>query len=479
MEKEFEMKNRMKEFCRQKELLSEGDRVLLGLSGGADSVCLFLMLLAVKEELRLTLFPVHVNHNIRGEEAMRDQLFCEELCRQHNLELYVASVQVPELADKNGWTLEEAGRNARYRVFEEMKEKNRCNRIAVAHHKNDQAETVLFQLFRGSRLRGLSGMEAKNGSIIRPLLFLTREEIEDFLEEKQQTYCIDRTNFEEEYTRNLIRHRILTAAQEIQPRAVEHIAETADYLGRLDRFLDSLVADLYREAVKERNERDTIIDIRILKETEPLLAERVVYKALCAVAGSKRDITSGFVTDCMELMDKQTGRQLQLPYRIYAVKMYNELWLCKGWMPMEHHLERHEEEITGFPFEVKLPRNGGTLTLTMLEFEEKSSEKLSLIPKNTYTKWFDYDKIGKVVSLRSPTSEDFIVFHPDGRKKRVLEVLANFKIPREERISHWILAAGTEALWIPGMRSSEAYHVTEKTKRVLVATIIGGSKDGR
>ena len=155
LKKEFVLQNTISEFCRQKELLKRGDRILLGLSGGADSVCLFLVLSELAKTWELTLVPVHVNHNLRGGEAMQDQRFCEELCRRHQRELTVVSVPVAELAREHGWTLEEAGRNARYRAFGELAGQHQCNRIAVAHHKNDQAETVLFQLFRGSRVKGL------------------------------------------------------------------------------------------------------------------------------------------------------------------------------------------------------------------------------------------------------------------------------------------------------------------------------------
>ena len=162
MEKEYVFTNKIRAFCRQKELFSPGDRVVIGLSGGADSVCLFLVLLDLAKELSLKIVPVHVNHNLRGKDALADQHFCEELCRQHGLELTVVSVPVAELAAENGWSLEEAGRNARYRAFAEIAEQQQCNKTAVAHHKDDQAETVLFQMFRGSRLKGISGMEAKN-----------------------------------------------------------------------------------------------------------------------------------------------------------------------------------------------------------------------------------------------------------------------------------------------------------------------------
>lgn len=469
---------RIEVFCRQKELLLPGDRVLLGLSGGADSVCLFLVLLALAERWNLTIIPVHINHNLRGEAAEKDQRFCEELCCRHNLKLEVVSVQVKELAKEHGWTLEEAGRNARYQVFREWKEHYHCQRIAVAHHKNDQAETMLFQLLRGSRLKGLAGMEAVQGDVIRPLLVVTREEIEEFLSGRQQSFCIDHTNFEEEYTRNLIRHRMIPAAQQIQPRAVEHLADTAEYLGRVEQFLEVLTVDLYQKAVTECGEGELTVSIPELLSAEPLLAERVMYQALCRAAGKKKDMTAGFVSDCMALMEKQTGRQITLSDGLVVKKSYNELKLKKGNAAVVYHCE----EIQTFPFVCFLPELGKNITLTVQEWDQTEQlfqEKMYSIPKSTYTKSFDYDKINGVVSLRSPTPKDCIALYTDGRKKKVMDVLKEAKVPQEERRNHRILCVGNQTLWIPGIRGSEAYRITKETKRVLTATIEGGDEDGK
>ncbi len=465
------MIDKIKAFCRRKELLHQGDRILLGLSGGADSSCLFLVLLELAMEWELTLVPVHINHNLRGEDAKKDESFCKELCQRHGLELVVVSVEVKELAKSNGWTLEEAGRNARYETFSKLAKEYHCNKIAVAHHKNDQAETVLFQLFRGSRLKGLSGMSAKNGVIIRPLLCITREEIEQYLYEKNQTYCIDSTNFEEEYTRNIIRGRVIPAAKDIQPKVIEHMVETAEYLQHVELYLESQTKKLYQQTVKEKN--GVILSIPELLEADSLLAERVVYQALCKVMGQKKDISSVYVKQCMELMKKQTGKQIHLPQGRIAKRNYEELFIgCK------EEESYYYQEITAFPFEIALPKGGHKLSLFLYEVEKKDdnfSEKIDRIPNCTYTKWFDYDKIDKSIVLKTPEKEDTIVLYTDGRKKRALDVLSNAKIPKEERMAYWILAEGNRVIWIPGVRNSEAYRVTKETKRILVATIDGGN----
>ena len=471
MEKEFEFRNRIRAFCRQKELFAQGDRVLLGLSGGADSVCLFLVLTALAKEWELELVPVHVNHNLRGEEALHDQQFCEDLCRTYGMELRVVSVPVAKLAKEHGWTLEEAGRNARYEAFATIKEQAGCHKIAVAHHKDDQAETVLFQLFRGSRLSGLSGMKAKNEDIVRPLLDVTRDEIEAFLKEKEQRYCIDRTNLEEEYTRNKIRHRILPEARELCDRAVEHIAETAAYAGEVEKLLGRLTEELFTSCAVQNGANGISLKIEPLRAAEPLLAERVMYKTLCMVYGKKKDITAGLVADCMGLMEKQTGRYLTLRDGVVARRSFDVLRIGKE----ETEESRFCHEVTEFPYRVYLPRLDKNLYLSVKERWELEEN----IPKSTYTKWFDYDKIKKVVSIRTPEPGDEIIVYADGRKKQLADMFAEAKVPKEQRAAYPVLAMEQEVLWIPGIRGSEGYRVTKETKQVLLATIDGGSKNGR
>ena len=463
--------NRIRAFCRQKELFAHGDKVLIGLSGGADSVCLFLLLLDFAKEFSLELVPVHVNHNLRGEEAMADQKFCEELCRQHGLELTVVSVPVAKHAAENGWSLEEAGRNARYHAFAELAEQQQCNKTAVAHHKDDQAETVLFQMFRGSRLKGLAGMEAKNGSLVRPLLSVTREEIEEYLKEKKQNFCIDRTNLEEEYTRNKIRHGILPVAKEVCAGAVEHVAELSEYAGEVEKLLERLTEELFDSCARIDANNNVSIEIEALRGAERLLAERVVYKALCVACGRKKDITAGFVADCMALMEKQTGRQITLPDGVVAEKQFDRLFIGRK----QENCSSFCLEVKNFPFETILPQTGKKLTLSV----KNRGEIAENIPKSTYTKWFDYDKIEKVISVRTALAGDEMVVFSDGRKKKAADVFAEAKIPKEQRKNYPVLAEENRVLWIPRIRGSEGFRVTKETKQVLVATIDGGNEDGR
>lgn len=463
MGKVFEFHNQIKAFCRQKELFAPKDRVLLGLSGGADSVCLFLVLEFLSKELDLEIIPVHVNHNLRGDEALRDQRFCEELCKKYDRELLVVSTDVALRAKETGCSLEEAGREVRYEAFAKLKEEYDCTKVAVAHHKDDQAETVLFRLFRGSRLKGLAGMEAKSGNLVRPLLCVTRTDIETYLKEKEQEFCIDSTNLEEEYTRNYIRHTIMPAAAQVCDSAAEHIAETAEYAARVEAFLQRLTEELFTQCARLEGKDGVSLAIGLLESVEQVLAERVIYEAICHVYEKKKDITSRFVKDCLSLTKKQTGRSIVLKDGVVARRSFDCLYIGRE-KPLA---EPFREDITDFPYCRVLPYGGQELTL----FLKKREELEENIPKSTYTKWFDYDKIKGVISLRMPEENDEIAVYADGRKKRITDVFAEAKVPKENRRDCLILAEDKRVLWIPGIRGSEAYHVTKETKLVLTATI--------
>ena len=471
------MKEKIRQYCKENELFGQGDRVLLGFSGGADSVCLLFVLLSLREEWKLTLLPVHVHHHLRGEEADRDQHFCEAFCQRLGLPILVRSVEVRKLAQAHGWTLEEAGRNARYQVFSELAREYDCDRIAVAHHQNDQAETVLFQLIRGSRLQGLSGISPKNGQIVRPLLGVSRGQIEQYLRKNGLDYCVDTTNLTEEYTRNRIRNRILPELQGIQPRAVGHIAKTAEYLRRVEQYLEKESAALYERVV--RKEEALRLELSELLAADPLLAERVLYRALCEVSGQKKDITAQAVEKLWQLAARQTGRRVNLSGKVTARKSYGELVLECGTPEAGQPFVR--QEISCFPFRTRLDADT-ELCLELLELGEEPAaaiEKNGGIPKSTYTKWFDYDKMKGVIALRSPEDGDVLSLYADGRGKSLQAVCKDCKVPKERRKRIIVLAEEERVIWAFGIRSSEAYRITDGTKRILSVKIQGGRDYGR
>jgi tRNA(Ile)-lysidine synthase len=221
------MHERVRAYIAQNHLIEPEDHIIIGISGGADSVCLLFILLELQKTLPFTMEAVHVNHLLR-EDAAEDALFVGELCRKQGVKLRFFSVKVADLAKERGLSIEEAGRECRYECFQEAASAHRKTKIAVAHHQNDCAETVLFNLFRGSGLKGLAGIRPVRDNIIRPLLCCERREIEEYLASRGLSYRSDPSNEEGVFTRNRIRHQLLPLAQEINTAAIKHIAHSAD-----------------------------------------------------------------------------------------------------------------------------------------------------------------------------------------------------------------------------------------------------------
>lgn len=228
-------------YLRENALLERGMHICVCFSGGVDSSVLLRILLSLREELGLRLSACHFHHGIRGEEADRDEAFCASVCRELDLPFYRGGADVPALARESGKSPEEAARDARYAWFADLGKKEGIDRFATAHHKNDQAETVLFHLLRGTTVAGLRGIPPKRGNVIRPLLALSRGEIEAYARERGISYCTDETNFSEKYTRNYIRRTLLPGMEKVNPAVTEAILRLSRYASEDDAALQALL----------------------------------------------------------------------------------------------------------------------------------------------------------------------------------------------------------------------------------------------
>lgn len=457
-----DLSERTEQYIREQKLLGSGDRVLVGLSGGADSVCLLLLLKELSGKMSFSLGAFHVNHGIRGAEAERDELYSKSLCDSFGLPFYAVRVNVPELAETLGIGLEEAGRQARYREAERIRQEHGYTKIALAHHRGDVSETFLFHLFRGSSIGGLASIPPKRGRIIRPLLFCGKTEIEEELLRRGVHWCTDSTNRDEEYTRNRIRHTVLPEAEKINAGAEKHIAQAAEEMRELSEFLLAEAEKIGENA--EVNAGSVSISVAELLKQPHVLRMKAVYLLLTRVTEEAKNLTRTHLEQILSLCEKQSGKRLSLPYGVTVRRDFDRLLLERNDTPAETMVE-YPVEIPG-----EYVLRDGTAVLRFRCFPYAENEQ---IPKNEYTKWFDYGKIKGALRLR--TRHDGDVLGMVQGTKSVKSIFNEKKIGTRQRNRMLLLADEEQILWIPGVRACDNYRVDESTVMILEVQMNGGT----
>lgn len=441
-------------------MIQPGDRVLAGVSGGADSVCLLFTLLEYRKKVNFDIKVVHVEHGIRGEESLQDAAYVEALCQKWNVEYECVRVDIPAMAAEEKLSTEEAGRIARYRIFEQAGANWQASKIAVAHNLNDQAETILWNLARGSGLDGAAGIRPVRDRIIRPLLECSRTEIEACLKQKNITWREDRTNQELDYTRNVIRNCLLPEMTEkLNAGTMQHLAQFGSEMQQTREFLKDLVEEACKRMTRIRPGR-VQIDLHKMKLEKEFLQERILRFCLKEAGCGLKDIQRKHIQSVRELSEKQSGRQIQLPGGWLARRTFDQLVIEQD--TGENGEIQQQEILLKIPGETQTP--WGTFTTTIISNENQS------IPQKKYTKWLSYDKITKGIYLRTRQSGDFLIVNRQGGRKKLKSYFTDEKIPAEKRDQIPLLTVGQEVLWIAGYRISEGYKVEKHTKEILEIT---------
>lgn len=469
------MVDRVLRYIRENHMIEAGDCVVAGVSGGADSVCLLLMLLEIRKVIPIGIRVVHVNHLIRADAA-EDAEYVRQLCRERQLPFTLVEEDVAAEAHRLHISVEEAGRAVRYDAFERELGSQK-GRIAIAHNKNDSCETFLFHLFRGTSLRGLSGIRPVRDAVIRPLLCLSRDEIESFLRERNVPYCIDSTNLEDNYSRNMIRHHILdTAVREISAAAVSHISDACE---RVSEAYD-LIADITRQGFDDcvAVEAESFhIDREKFLQLHQTIQGYVVMEVLAQAAGSRRNLEAVHIRQVRGLMDSQCGRTIQLPYQLRAKRDYTGIRIgrepdmpARGIVLSEIVLSGEETAALAAGRELVIFIGEHHQIRAKLLFLENNGTDFKNIPQKKYTKWFDYGKIEKNIVIRTRRPGDYLTVNAGNQKKSLKAYFVDRKIPQSERDQRCLVTDGSHVIWIVGERISNYYKVSEDTRTVLELT---------
>jgi tRNA(Ile)-lysidine synthase len=295
-------------------LINENDHIILGVSGGPDSTCLFHILLALQEKLKFTFVVCHINHGIR-QEALEDEKYVENMCKINNIKFYVKHEQVEKRAKQEKIGTEEMGRIVRYEFFNEILKKENANKIATAHTKNDLAETVLMNLLRGTGLSGLKGIEPiRDNLYIRPLIDVAREEIEQYCNQKALEPKIDKTNFENTYTRNKIRNKLIPyLKEEFNPNIVDSIARMSQIISNEDKFLEELTKKAYNDILIQQSKSEIIIDLKKFNNLDLIIKNRIVLYTVTKLFGSSAGIEKKHIEDIIKLCANNIGNKFLVP----------------------------------------------------------------------------------------------------------------------------------------------------------------------
>ena len=469
----MDLQEKVFEQIRSSGMIRPGERIVAGVSGGADSVCMLHMLKAWQKVVSFELICVHVEHGVRGEESLEDAAFVRRLCGNLSLPCHVIHVDMKAAAAERGMSPEEAGRTLRYEVFYRfLSEKE--GKISVAHHSGDQAETVLLHMARGCGLHGLGGMRPVNGRIIRPMLTVSREEIEQWLRENRIPWRTDQTNEDVCYTRNRIRHRILPVFQaSVNERTIEHICFAAEKAAQADAYLRREADRRFRELLIHSEEGTVALNSRLLSREDPLLQEYIVREAAETIRAGVKDFTA-LHWEALCALAGRAGKKLDLPGMLQARERDGCLIISRRTGKKEKReragadhaapcfLERDGEySYGGWVFSVERK--------TLHSGQDTAGMPASLLnpEENRYTKWLSCDTMNHTLCLRNREPGDYLVINALGQRKSLRRYLIDEKVPAGRRDSLVLLADGSHILWVVGWRISEACKVNEQTSAVL------------
>ncbi len=426
---------KVKKSIEEHGLISFRDSILVGLSGGADSVCLTHILYTLGKEMDLNIAAAHLNHNIRGAEAQRDEDFARAFSESLGIPCFIKTADVIGYAKTNGMSVEMAGREKRYAFFGNMATEHGFDKIATAHNRNDNAETILMNFMRGSSLAGLSGIPYIRGNVIRPVLDLTRAEIEEYCRNHNLEYITDSTNSENEYTRNKIRHFIIPNIEEqFNKNFVNTVSRNGEIIKAEDNYINQATDAFFLSAVNGNE-----MNLTMLCKQHTAIKRRAIKRFIAQSVG-RNDISSDFIEDALSMISKgRSGKEVSLPNGYAARLEYDRLVAVK-----QENIKDYEYKAE-IGKKIKIPEYGVEILIERAKGKQKDDAR-----------YFSNVNESDIV-IRNRRFGD--VFYPcgmDGRKK-LKKFFADEKIPVSERNKIPIITFGGEIGYIVGLRSDKRF----------------------
>lgn len=428
-------------------MLENCDRIVVGLSGGADSVCLLSVLNSLKAEYGFSLVAAHINHGIRGAEAQRDEESCKRLCESLNVPLEILHADIPTLSKQQGIGEEECGRIVRYDFFRSLAGKR--GKIATAHNLNDNAETLLLNLVRGAGSKGACGIPPVRDNIIRPLIETDRKSIEKYCEENELQYVTDSTNLECEYSRNKIRIKVLPTLCEINQNAVGALSGFASRMREQEAFLESVVNEKYALCVK-----NSVLYEAEFSALDIFLKKRIAGRFLSEL--SHGEVEAKHIDDFLRFVG--SGKALVTASATEIVSRDGKIF-------------KKPEQAEQFSVDFSLDYKTVNLPFCEISIERYDTKDLQNLNKDMLDNLIDCDKISNTLILRSRKDGDKFTFSKRRVTKTVKKLFNEDKIPPEVRNRMIILDSDGEVVWLRGYGTNKKFRISADTKKAIKLNI--------
>ena len=445
---------KFKNFIEENNLIEKGDSIVSAVSGGSDSVFMLEMLLAIKSDYELNIIVCHVNHGLRGAEAQRDEDFVKNLAKKYDLIYEVEHIDMAGYAKEHSLTCEEAGRKLRYLFFEEIKEKYKADKVAIAHNENDVAETIFLNIFRGTGLDGLESIPLRRDFYIRPILCFEKSEILDFLKENNIHYVDDSTNFTNDYKRNTIRNEILPFIKKnFNENIVSSMSRLASIAKENNLYLEDIINDKYTNIVNANTiSREGFNELNHYEKT------LVLRKFLRENLNYLNNISKDNIEDMINLISLDSGKKYDIDGKHYLVNDFDKTIFKKL------DINELSEEIS---LDFKLDK---VYNIYGSKFKFVLSDKI------LSKKYLDYDLLTGKLSLRNRRSGDR--FNPFGMKgsKKIKDYFVDKKVSSDDRSKVLFLMNGDEIAYVVGYDIADKYRASSKTKNYL--NVIMEGNDG-
>lgn len=448
--KKTKVQTSFRENIQNNKLIEKNDTIIVGASGGPDSQFLIYLLNSIKDEYKLKIILAHLNH-LHRKEAINDENLVKETAHKLNLEFRVKRASMDDYAKTHKISAEDAGRRLRYEFFNELASQYENSKIAIAHNKNDQAETLLMRMIRGTGLDGMVAMDFRNGNIIRPVLSFSKDEIISYLDSNLIAYAIDKTNLSNDYTRNYIRNQIIPEFSTINPKAVDAIYNLSILLKEDLIIVDRSIDSLYKEVMVLEDENQILFALSKFDRLEDFYQKRLLRKAIGKLKNNLKDISKKNIDEFLSLTTLATGKKI-IKDDLEFIKNYKTYQLSK----VENNLNLENFAFLSLAEEINF--NGKIIKATLVN---------SMGEKNKNIAYFSFDKLKFPLKLRYREKGD--TFKPLGfnHNKKLKDFFIDQKIDRNLRDQIPIILSDDKIIWLVGFRQSEEFKVDKEDKNII------------